>query len=159
MEKGTFALFSEFTGENGKFNGYIKPLFKDIKVLDLKEDKNKPLRMIWEAGIGLVSMIFKNQREDQVATQIPISGDISDPNVDVWKTVMKALENAFIKALNPKLDGTINMGDLQTNEKELKEQAKEERKEERKERREEKKEERQERREERKERREEKKKD
>lgn len=159
MEKGTFALFSEFTGENGKFNGYVKPLFKDIKVLDLEEDKNKPLRMIWEAGIGLVSMVFKNHREDQVATQIPVSGDLTDPDVDVWKTVMKALENAFVKALNPSLDGTINMGDLQANEKELKEQAKEERKEERKERREERKEERQERREERKERREEKNKD
>lgn len=142
MEKGTFALYSEFAGENGKFNGYVKPVFKDIKVLDLKDDKNKPLRMIWEAGIGLVSMLFKNPSKDQVATQIPVSGDISDPNIDVWETVLNALKNAFIKAINPKLDGTVNMGDLQASEKEVKQQQKEQRKEERKEKREEKKEQR-----------------
>jgi hypothetical protein len=151
MEKGTFALYSEFAGDNGKFKGYVKPIFKDIKVLDVKDDKNKPLRMIWEAGIGLVSMIFKNHREDQVATKIPVSGDLSDPKVDVWQTVVKVLENAFVKAINPKLDGSIDMGAMQATEKEIKKEEKEQKKEERKEKRQEKKEQRQERREERKE--------
>ncbi len=151
MEKGTFSLYSEVAGENGKFNGYVKPVFKDAKVLDLKEDADKPFRILCEAGIGLVNTIFKNYREKQVATKIPISGDLSNPDVDTWTAVIKVLENAFVQAINPDLDGTVNMGNLGRTEQELREEAKESRKakrrekrEGRKERREEKKKEREE---------------
>lgn len=147
-EKGTFALFSEMTGENNQFKGYIKPLFTDVKILDLKDDKDKPLSVLKEAGIGLVSMIFKNHSKDQVATKIPVTGSFDDPKVNIWRTIMNALRNAFIEAINPELDGTVDMGKLVENEKNLRKQRREERKEERKERREEKKEERQARREE-----------
>jgi hypothetical protein len=159
MEKGEFSLFSEMAGNQGKFNGYIKPLFKDIKILDIKEDKNKPLRLIWEAGIGLVSTIFKNHSKDQVATKIPLSGDLNDPKVDVTTTIINVVKNAFVKAINPELDGTIDMGKMSDTEKQLKAEAKdaskEKRKESKKEKREEKKEERKEKREERKKEREE----
>jgi hypothetical protein len=95
-------------------------------------------------------MIFKNHAKDQVATKIPVSGSLEDPKVNVWRTIINALRNAFVEAINPKLDGTVEMGKLAKTEQELKQQRKEERKEERKERREEKREERRERREERK---------
>ncbi len=151
MEKGTFSLYSEVAGENGKFNGYVKPVFKDARVLDLKEDADKPFRILWEAGIGLVNTIFKNYREKQVATKIPISGELDNPDVDTWTAVIKVLENAFVQAINPDLDGTVNMGNLGRTEQELREEAKESRKakrrekrEGRKERREEKKKEREE---------------
>jgi hypothetical protein len=149
-EKGTFALFSEMTGENNRFQGYVKPIFKDVKILDLEEDKNKPLSLLKEAGIGLVSMIFKNHAKDQVATKIPVSGSLEDPKVHVWRAIMNVLRNAFVEAINPKLDGTVEMGKLSETEGSMKQQRKEEKKEERKERREEKREERRERREERK---------
>jgi hypothetical protein len=119
-EKGTFALFSEMTGENNQFQGYIKPLFKDVKILDLEEDKGKPLSVLKEAGIGLVSMIFKNHAKDQVATKIPVSGSLEDPKVNVWRTIMNALRNAFVEAINPKLDGTVEMGKLAETEEVLK---------------------------------------
>ncbi len=83
MEQGTFNLYSEMTGENGKFNGYLKPIFKDAKVLDVKEDNEKPFRLIWEAGIGLVNTIFRNYPKDQVDTKIHGSGDFNNPEVDV----------------------------------------------------------------------------
>jgi hypothetical protein len=152
MEKGTFSLYSEVAGENNKFKGYVKPIFKDAKVLDLKDDGDKkPFRVLWEAGIGLVNTLFKNQREKQLATKIPISGDLSNPDVDTWTAVVKVLENAFVKAISPDLDGSVNLGNLGDTEKELKEEAKKDRKAQRKERREEKREERRERREEKKE--------
>jgi hypothetical protein len=151
MEKGTFNLYAEVAGENNKFSGYVKPLFKDAKVFDLKDDGDKkPFRVLWEAGIGLVNTVFKNYREKQVATKIPISGDLSDPDIDTWTTVVKVLENAFVKAISPDLDGTVNLGNLGDTEKELKEEAKKDKKAQRKERREEKREERRERREEKK---------
>jgi hypothetical protein len=149
-EEGTFALFSEMTGENNQFKGYVKPIFKNVKILDLKEDKHDPISVLKEAGIDLLTLIFRNHSKDQVATKIPISGSFDNPDVNVWRTIMNVLRNAFIEAINPKLDGTVDMGKLDGTEKELKKQRKEERKEERKEKREEKKEERRARREERK---------
>jgi hypothetical protein len=151
MEKGTFNLYAEVAGENNKFSGYVKPIFKDAKVLDLKDDaEGKPFRVLWEAGIGLVNTVFKNYREKQLATKIPISGDLSDPDVDTWTAVVKVLENAFVQAISPDLDGTVNLGNLSDTEKELKEEAKRDKKAQRKERREEKREERRERRQEKK---------
>ena len=152
MEKGTFNLYAEVAGENNKFKGYVKPIFKDAQVLDLKDDGDKkPFRVLWEAGIGLVNTVFKNYREKQLATKIPISGDLSNPDVDTWTAVVKVLENAFVKAISPDLDGSVNLGNLGDTERELKEEAKLDKKAQRKERREEKREERRERREEKKE--------
>jgi sRNA-binding protein len=97
-----------------------------------------------------VNTVFKNYREKQLATKIPISGDLSNPDVDTWTAVVKVLENAFVQAISPDLDGSVNLGNLSDTEKELKEEAKRDKKAQRKERREEKREERRERREEKK---------
>ena len=34
MAKGTFSVYSEITVHNGRIDGYVKPLFKDIQVYD-----------------------------------------------------------------------------------------------------------------------------
>jgi hypothetical protein len=39
FEKETLAITSELAASNGKFTGYIKPLFDDIAVIDLSETK------------------------------------------------------------------------------------------------------------------------
>jgi hypothetical protein len=75
-----------------------------------------------------------------VATKIPISGELTDPDIDTWTAVIKVLENAFVQAINPDLDGTVNMGNLSNTEQKLREEAKESKKAKRKEKREERKE-------------------
>lgn len=158
MEKGKFSLYSEFAGDNGKFKGYAKPLFSDIKIVKVKEDiKKGPFRFLKEVGIGLIGTIFKNHPRDRQATKIPISGDINNPDIDVWQTIINAVKNSFIKAIDPGLEGDVDMGKLEGDKEDLRNKEKEERKEERKEKREERREERKEKREERKKEREEKK--
>jgi len=107
VEGGTLSLFTEMTAQDGGFKGYIKPLTKDIDILSLKHDSKNPLRLAWEATVAAVAQIFENQPKSQVGTQIPFSGRFSDPKPDVWKTVGTLLRNAFIRALNPKLDNSI----------------------------------------------------
>ena len=92
---------------------------REVKIPDLAEDKDKPPSVLKEAGIGLVSMIFKNYSKDQVATKIPVSGSFEDPEANIWRTVMNALQNAFIEAINPNRDGNVDMGKLAENEKDL----------------------------------------
>ncbi|SDK59608.1 protein of unknown function [Catalinimonas alkaloidigena] len=131
MEKGTLDLYTEVATEENQFTGYVKPILKDIQVLSLKNDPIKPRRLLWESGVSLVSFIFKNIPKDQFATEIPISGELNNPDVDVWKTIVNVLKNAFIEAYAPQLDNDVDLSDVGVSKKELKEIKKEQKKEER----------------------------
>jgi len=109
VEEGTFELYGEFAAANGKFEGYIKPLFKDLKVLSLKEDSENPLQLFWETIVGAVTGLFENQEKDQLAAKIPFSGNFEDPDANIWSTIGSVLENAFIRALIPSIEGSVNL--------------------------------------------------
>jgi hypothetical protein len=77
FQKETLAITSELAASNGKFTGYIKPLFDDIAVIDLSET-NQPFEVVWESIVAGVSRVFRNQPKNRIATKIPISGTIDD---------------------------------------------------------------------------------
>jgi hypothetical protein len=109
VEKGSISLFTEMAAADGRFKGYIKPLAKNLEVLDLEEDDKNPLQLAWESMVAGVGKIFENRPEEQVATQIPFSGRFSDPEPEIWSTVGYLLRNAFIRALNPELNNSIRL--------------------------------------------------
>ena len=113
VEKGTFGLYGEFAAANGKFEGYLKPLFENLKVIDLNKDSKQPLQLIWEGIVSGISELFENQPKDRLATQIPFSGAFDDPDIDIWKAIGKVLQNAFLKALIPGIEGSVNMEDVE----------------------------------------------
>ncbi len=43
VSAGRFFLYSELDAKDGLVTGYVKPLFKDLKVYDKGQDKSKPL--------------------------------------------------------------------------------------------------------------------
>ena len=104
IEQGFFSLYLQCIASEGKFNGYLKPLVEDLKVVNWKEDKKKPAKLAWEGIIGAVTGLFKNKPTDRLATRIPISGTFDNPNPDIWATIGNALKNAFIQAILPGLD-------------------------------------------------------
>jgi hypothetical protein len=107
VSKGTLNVFTEMAAVDGKFDGYVKPLVKDIKIVDLTEDKN-PLKVFWEATVAFFVHVFKNYPEDQFGTKVPFSGSFDNPKVGVWETVGGVLKNAFVKALPDQVEGTVN---------------------------------------------------
>ena len=112
VNKGTFGLYAEAAGKNGKFTGYVKPLIKNLDVVG-KEDRNDNiLQKLWENIAGSVAQIFKNQRKDQVATKIPFEGNIKDPNSSIWYTISELLTNAFIRAIQPSIDHQISIASV-----------------------------------------------
>jgi hypothetical protein len=136
VSAGTFSLYSEMTVAEGILAGYVKPIAQNIKIVDIKEDKN-PVNLLWESMVGVIKNVFKNQPQDQFATKVPLVGDLNDPDVAVWPTVWNVFSNAFVKAFEHNTDNTVRFADV---EPELsKETEKEKRKRERKERREERK--------------------
>jgi len=112
VERGKLDLYSELKSTNGKLDGYIKPFFEDVKVLNLKKDVKEGgvLSAVKEAVIGIFAEAAENQPRDQVATKIPITGDISSPEINGWKTFINVIKHAFIdafaKGIESKLGGS-----------------------------------------------------
>jgi hypothetical protein len=110
VERGTFALYTSVAAANGAYDGYFKVLFTDLDVFAWeKERKKNVLEVFWQAIVGGVATVFKNQPKDQLATKIPISGSYSNSSVGVWTATATLLQNAFIHALVPKLDQHVTI--------------------------------------------------
>lgn len=118
VEKGTFSLYAEAAAKDGKFTGYTKPFFKDLEIFQLNKDKKEGnlLQTLWEALAGGTSEVVENQKKEQIATKVPLSGNFDDPNVDLWATIGTLMRNAFIRALLPTLDYTVNISAVTKNE-------------------------------------------
>jgi hypothetical protein len=111
VQKGTFGLYTEFKAEEGAFNGYVKPLIHDIEIFSWEEDDRSFLETIWEAVAGVVGQILENPEEEQIATIVPVSGRFDDPDVNIWSTVGTLLRNAFIEALLPGIERSVQVKD------------------------------------------------
>jgi len=112
VQGGTFSLDGEFAAADGKFEGYAKPVLKDMKVFSLEEEHKNVFEFLWEAVVGLVSEIFENQPKEQVATRIPFSGTFKDPGANIWATLFMLIRNAFIEALIPGIERSVNLGEV-----------------------------------------------
>lgn len=108
FEHGWFDLVVEADAKEGQLAGYAKPLFRNLKVFSLTEDikDENVLELFWQALVGDLTSIFKNQPRDQFGTLIPFSGDLSDKtNTDILATLGNILRNAFVRAYLPRLEG------------------------------------------------------
>ena len=109
VEQGRLDMYSELKLMDGHMKGYMKPFFEEVKVLNWKEDKKEDgfLRAAWEAIAGLFVEAAENQKRDQVATKVPIEGNVNKPDADISATVLNVLRHAFINAFNKGLDGAV----------------------------------------------------
>jgi hypothetical protein len=106
VERGRLNLYVEASARDGRIDGYVKPLFSDLDVVDLDRDakEGNALQTFWELLIGSTGKLLENQRERQQGAEIPISGPIASPEADVWSTVGSVMRNAFVRALFPGFD-------------------------------------------------------
>lgn len=74
VTEGTMSLYTEVRVREGAIDWYVKPLFRDVKVYDSEQDKNKnPLRKAYEGIIGGLTKILEN-RKGEVATVASLKG-------------------------------------------------------------------------------------
>jgi hypothetical protein len=118
VKQGTISIYTEAAAKNGKIIGYTKPLIKDLNVMNWEKDKEKPLKLAWEAVVGAVAWVFKNHNKDQLATKAEFEGNLKDPNVNVMYIIGEILQNAFIQALYPSLENSVNIHALDKKEPE-----------------------------------------
>jgi hypothetical protein len=120
VEKGKFSLYTEMAAKGGKFKGYVKPIIKDLQVVGPKDKNDTFFHKIWEYIVGAVGVIFKNQKEDQLASKIRIEGDFSNPQTYTLDAIFEVLRNAFIQALLPSIDHEININSVGKKQPEVK---------------------------------------
>ena len=102
---GVVSVFSEMTVKQGKVDGYLKPLFKDVKAYDPEQDKDKGLlTKIFEKTIDVASTVLKNDR-GEVATKADVAGPVENPQASTWEVVSTLFSNAFFDAVLPGLEG------------------------------------------------------
>lgn len=109
VNSGELGLYTELAAKEGGFTGYVKPIIKDLDVVG-KEDRNDGVfRKLWEVVVGGVGGLFKNPREEQVATKVRFSGRMDGPRTNVLYAIVDLVRNAFIQALQPAVDQQINI--------------------------------------------------
>jgi hypothetical protein len=117
VEEGTFNLYTEIVIDNGQLKGYVRPVLEDLRILDWQDEDKGFLEKAWEAIVEGVKIIFENPEEEQVATQIPIEGNLNqmDLEVGIWPTIWGLFRNAFVEALSKRTENVIDFP-LQENE-------------------------------------------
>lgn len=81
-------------------------------MLNWEKDKEKPLKIAYEAVVEAVAWVFKNQNKEQLATKVDFEGNIKNLNIDIWQLIGQVLKNAFIQALYPSLENSVSLNSL-----------------------------------------------
>ena len=110
-EAGTFSVYAEFASADGRFEGYVKPILENPQ-FTTDEETDSLLRKFWAATVDLAATIFENEQEEQVASQIPFSGELETVDAGIFPAILSILENAFIAALSPQVEGTVELEDV-----------------------------------------------
>ncbi|KAF1033701.1 MAG: hypothetical protein GAK37_00055 [Pseudomonas sp.] len=105
---GTGDLVVEAQAEKGQLTGYIKPLLRDVEVFNWQQDVENPdksiFRSIWEAVVGAGETVLKNQRKNQFATRVELSGSVHRQDISAFQAFVQIFRNGFIKAFTARYE-------------------------------------------------------
>jgi hypothetical protein len=102
VTRGEFSVYSELTVQNNEVRGYVKPLFKDLKVYDPRQDKDKTLfQKLYEGVVGGIAKLLENRPREEVATRTDVSGEVGNVRTSTWQTFVNLIQNAFFRAILP----------------------------------------------------------
>lgn len=94
--EGSLDLFAEVVCRAGKVRGGVKPVLKDLKVVQGKPGLGNKLKA-WLAD-SAVKLLSDGDRA-ALATVVPIRGDLTSPDLQLWPAVAGVLRNAFVIGL------------------------------------------------------------
>jgi len=100
---GLFSFYSQMNVQNGNVDGYVKPIFVDLKIFDPGAESQGLGQKIYEGIVGGVATILRNQPRQQIATETSLSGPLDNPSTSVIDVLAGLVRNAFFKAILPGL--------------------------------------------------------
>jgi hypothetical protein len=113
--RGLFSFYTELKIKNQTVDGYIKPLFRELKAYDKRQDAEKSLfRKLDEKLVGGVSKILENWTpRREVATKTAVHGDLKGAGgtkVNTGEALVNLVRNAFFRAILPGFDAELSGG-------------------------------------------------
>ncbi|GGG52263.1 hypothetical protein GCM10011403_06820 [Pseudohongiella nitratireducens] len=113
LEAGELDLALEMASDAGELTGYMRPVLHNIDVFswkgDVEEDGDGLFRNLAELFTGAITEIFENQASNQFATEVEFSGTLDEPDIDTFAAIAAILRNAFVDALEARIDNSINL--------------------------------------------------
>ncbi|MDA8163452.1 MAG: DUF748 domain-containing protein [Desulfobacteraceae bacterium] len=105
---GLFSFYSELTVKGKSIKGYVKPLFREMKVYDRRQDKEKStFHKLYEMLVGGVAKLLENPPRHEIATVTPLTGKVSSPKTSTWQAIVNIFRNAFFHAILPGFEKNI----------------------------------------------------
>ena len=102
---GTFAFYSALDVEDGRIDGYVKPIFSGLDVYDREQDREDNLFVqAYESLLGGIASLLENRPRDTVATETDLSGSIENPETSTLQVVVGLVRHAFFQAILPGLE-------------------------------------------------------
>ncbi|KPA88584.1 putative protein involved in outer membrane biogenesis [Pseudomonas asplenii] len=105
---GSGDVVIEAQADKGRLTGYIKPLLHDVEVFDWQQDVENQdkslLRSVWEAIVGAGETLLKNQKKNQFATRVELSGSVHQQDISAFAAFLQILRNGFIQAFNARYE-------------------------------------------------------
>ncbi|MBP7149397.1 MAG: DUF748 domain-containing protein [Acidobacteria bacterium] len=99
---GQFSFFSELAVRDGRIDGYIKPLFKDVDVYNPAQDRHKSFfKRVYEGIVEGLAKLLDNPPREEVATVARVSGSVADPHASTFQVIVGLIQNAFFDAILP----------------------------------------------------------
>ncbi len=111
VHAGRLSVYSELVVKNSQIDGYVKPVIENLDILNWETENEPFFSKIGEAVKGFFAEIIENQEEDQIATSVPLSGNLDDVDTATRQAVLNLLKNAFIEAFDKELNQTIEFGE------------------------------------------------
>jgi hypothetical protein len=102
LVSGAFSVFAEARVMNGRVEGYVKPLFRELRLYGAKQDEEKSFgQKFKERAADVMAKVLRNQPRQEVATVVPIGGPLDNPRANTWEALIGLIRNAFDKAILP----------------------------------------------------------
>ncbi len=110
IKRGDFSFYSEMTIRNNRVQGYVKPIFRNMEVTDMRTPGQKSLfhKLYVGAVKVVVTKVLKNRPRNQVATETEISGPLEGPGTNTWQIVVNLVRNAFFEAILPGFEREVD---------------------------------------------------
>ena len=102
VAEGLVSVYTEIKVKDGRVEGYIKPLVKNLKIYDRQKDQGKPFgKRVKMHVLQFFATLLKNRETKEVATVIRISGPTGGPKTNEWEVIRKLIGNGLSHAILP----------------------------------------------------------
>ncbi|TSJ42299.1 DUF748 domain-containing protein [Fluviicola chungangensis] len=112
VKKGNFSLYGEFAAKEGQFGGYVKPFMKDLDIVQWNKEEGDFKQILWETLVASAAEVLQNQKKEQLASKVQFGGSFDKVHLNTWRAISYVLRNAFLHALKPSVDNSININRL-----------------------------------------------